>query len=68
MRRGFTYHGLALNVSNDLEPFSRINPCGHAGLEVTSTRRLGIQDRPQALAEELAERLAAALGYATRQG
>jgi lipoyl(octanoyl) transferase len=68
VRRGFTYHGLALNVSNDLEPFSRINPCGHAGLEVTSTRRLGIQDRPQALAEELAERLAAALGYATRQG
>jgi lipoyl(octanoyl) transferase len=35
VRRGGTYHGLALNVLNDLEPFSRINPCGYAGLQVT---------------------------------
>jgi lipoyl(octanoyl) transferase len=35
VRRGGTYHGLALNVVNDLEPFSRINPCGYAGLQVT---------------------------------
>jgi lipoyl(octanoyl) transferase len=38
VRRGCTYHGLALNVRNDLEPFTRINPCGYAGLEVV---RLG---------------------------
>lgn len=68
VRRGFTYHGLALNVSNDLEPFRRINPCGQAGLEVTSTRRLGIVDGPEALADELATRLADALGYAARRG
>ncbi|MDB4470869.1 lipoyl(octanoyl) transferase LipB [Deltaproteobacteria bacterium] len=36
VRRGCTYHGLALNVDMDLEPFQRINPCGYQGLEVTS--------------------------------
>ncbi|MDC3032831.1 lipoyl(octanoyl) transferase LipB [Litorivicinus sp.] len=35
IRHGVSYHGLALNVSMDLEPFSRINPCGYEGLEVT---------------------------------
>jgi len=34
VRRGCSYHGLALNVVNDLEPFSRINPCGFEGLQV----------------------------------
>lgn len=63
VRHGCTYHGLALNVSNDLEPFARINPCGHAGLEVTSTHRLGIGDDLETLADELAGRLAAALNY-----
>ncbi|CAA0091268.1 Octanoyltransferase [Halioglobus japonicus] len=36
VRRGCSYHGLALNVDMDLEPFGRINPCGYAGLQVTS--------------------------------
>ena len=40
VRRGCSYHGLALNVDMDLEPFQRINPCGHAGLQVTSMARL----------------------------
>jgi lipoyl(octanoyl) transferase len=40
VRRGCSYHGLALNVDMDLEPFERINPCGFAGLQVTSMRRL----------------------------
>lgn len=40
VRRGCSYHGMALNVDMDLEPFSRINPCGHAGLAVTSMARL----------------------------
>jgi len=35
VRRGRSFHGLALNVDMDLEPFSRINPCGYQGLEVT---------------------------------
>ncbi len=35
VRRGCCYHGLSLNVDMDLAPFSRINPCGHEGLETT---------------------------------
>ena len=40
VRRGCSYHGLALNVDMDLEPFGRINPCGYEGLQVTSMARL----------------------------
>jgi lipoyl(octanoyl) transferase len=42
IRRGASFHGMALNVDADLEPFSRINPCGFEGLEMTDLRRLGI--------------------------
>ncbi len=42
VRRGCSYHGLSLNVDMDLEPFSRINPCGYPGLKVTQTRALGL--------------------------
>jgi len=35
VKRGYTYHGLAFNIDMDLEPFSRINPCGYHGLAVT---------------------------------
>jgi lipoyl(octanoyl) transferase len=35
IRRGASYHGIAINVRMDLEPFGRINPCGYAGLEMT---------------------------------
>jgi lipoyl(octanoyl) transferase len=41
IRRGASYHGMALNVDMDLEPFSRINPCGYRGLEMTDLARLG---------------------------
>ena len=40
VRRGASFHGMALNVDVDLEPFSRINPCGYEGLEMTDLRRL----------------------------
>jgi lipoyl(octanoyl) transferase len=40
VRRGCSFHGLAFNVAMDLEPFSRINPCGYAGLRVTSMLEL----------------------------
>jgi len=39
VRKGCSYHGLALNVDLDLEPFQRINPCGHEGLQVTSMNK-----------------------------
>jgi lipoyl(octanoyl) transferase len=41
VRRGASYHGLALNVSMDLEPFRRINPCGYEGLAMTQLSALG---------------------------
>ena len=41
VRRGSSFHGMALNVAVDLEPFSRINPCGFQGLELTDLARLG---------------------------
>ena len=41
VRRGGSYHGLALNVALDLEPFSRINPCGYEGLRMTQLAALG---------------------------
>jgi lipoyl(octanoyl) transferase len=40
--RHCTYHGLALNVAMDLEPFTRINPCGYAGLPTVDLRSLGV--------------------------
>jgi len=40
VRRGCSYHGLAVNVDMDLEPFARINPCGYEGLSVTSMAKL----------------------------
>jgi lipoyl(octanoyl) transferase len=45
VRRHCSYHGLAVNVAMDLEPFGRINPCGYEGLEVTDLRALcGVAD------------------------
>ena len=41
VRRQGSYHGLALNVALDLEPFSRINPCGYQGLTMTQLSVLG---------------------------
>lgn len=64
VRRGCSYHGLALNVDLDLEPFSRIDPCGIRGLEVTSLRRLGIDWTVSQAADRLLPALAAGLGYA----
>ncbi len=43
IRKGCSFHGLALNVDMDLEPFSRINPCGYEGLEITQLKDF-IQD------------------------
>jgi len=55
--RHCAYHGLALNVAMDLEPFARIDPCGYPGLVTTDLRSLGVA----ATWDEAAERLAQAL-------
>jgi lipoyl synthase len=63
IRRGASYHGLAFNVNMELEPFSRINPCGYAGLQMTQLAALGspdasVQNVGQAFVPFLTEALA----------
>lgn len=53
IRRGASFHGMALNVDGDLEPFSRINPCGYEELEMTDLKRLGIELSLEDAAEKL---------------
>jgi lipoyl(octanoyl) transferase len=53
VRRGASYHGLAVNVAMDLEPFARINPCGYAGLEMTQLSQLGGPQRVDTCAATL---------------
>jgi lipoyl(octanoyl) transferase len=55
--RGCTYHGLALNADPDLEPFSRIDPCGYPGLASTSLAREGARDKLSAVQQRLADAL-----------
>ena len=61
VRNGCTYHGVALNVDMDLSPFAAIDPCGYAGLKVTQTRDMGIDDDAITLADALGKRLQRAL-------
>ena len=63
VRRGCTYHGLALNVAMDLTPFSWIDPCGYAGMEVTQLADLAIGARLDAVADAVCEHLIHQLGY-----
>jgi lipoyl(octanoyl) transferase len=56
--RHSAYHGVALNVAMDLEPFGRIDPCGYAGLQTVDLARLGISTTWQEAADRLASRLA----------
>lgn len=62
IRRGASFHGMALNVDVDLEPFSRINPCGFQNLEVTDLRRLGAEHDLSAVRDQLLPLLLRQLG------
>jgi lipoyl(octanoyl) transferase len=62
VRRGCTFHGLAFNIAMDLEPFHRINPCGYAGLQVTSMLDLGGPSSLDAVKPVLLQALAAHFG------
>ena len=55
--RHCTYHGVALNVAMDLEPFSRINPCGYAGLQTTDLSTIGVSASWQEAADVLGHKL-----------
>ena len=64
VRRGCTFHGLAFNIAMDLEPFSRINPCGYAGLRVTAVGDVGGPSGPAPVKPVLLQQLARQLGLA----
>jgi len=68
IRQGGSYHGLALNVALDLEPFQRINPCGYVGLQVTQLSALGGPSDLKTVATVMAEELLAGLGLADGSG
>ncbi len=55
--RHCTYHGVALNVAMDLEPFSRINPCGYAGLQTVDLSTIGVHVEWQDAANVLGHKL-----------
>ena len=57
VHQGCSYHGVALNVAMDLEPFSRINPCGYAGLPVTDLTACGVHTTCDEVATRLSEAL-----------
>jgi lipoyl(octanoyl) transferase len=59
--RHCTYHGAALNVAMDLEPFDRINPCGYAGLKTVDLSTIGVQTTWNEAAQVLASQLTARL-------
>ena len=63
VKRGCSYHGLALNIDADLGPFAGINPCGYEGLAVTRTRDLGIEQSVEEVAAEWLPYLVDRLGY-----
>ena len=66
MKRGYSYHGLSFNVDMDLEPFSRINPCGYQGMRVTQARDLGIDADLDTLAGQTVASLCRHIGYRPR--
>ena len=65
VRRGCSFHGLALNVDMDMTPFQRINPCGYAGLQMTQLRDLvALPPAFDEVARRLEQALRHRLGYA----
>jgi len=63
IRKGCSFHGLALNVNMDLTPFLRINPCGYAGMEMVQVSQLGGPDDITQVETKLVEELVALLNY-----
>lgn len=63
IRKGCCFHGLALNVDMDLEPFQRINPCGYPGLQMVQVKDLAPGVSYQHLQQQLTDDLVRRLGY-----
>ncbi|WGW01095.1 lipoyl(octanoyl) transferase LipB [Vibrio sp. YMD68] len=63
IRKGCSFHGLALNVDMDLSPFLRINPCGYAGMEMVQVSQLGGPSQLDVVEQQLIQELVALLDY-----
>ena len=63
VRKGCSFHGLALNVDMDLEPFLTINPCGYAGLDMAQLADFADQPTVETVSEQLLHHLTKKLGY-----
>lgn len=63
IRRGCSFHGLALNVDMDLSPFQRINPCGYQGMEMAQVSQLGGPSELENVEQQLIQELVELLGY-----
>lgn len=64
VRRGCSFHGLAFNVAMDLDPFTRINPCGYQGLAVTQVLDCGGPSALSVVATDLIDTMCAQFGFA----
>ncbi|WP_139299110.1 lipoyl(octanoyl) transferase LipB [Vibrio vulnificus] len=63
IRKGCSFHGLALNVNMDLSPFLRINPCGYQGMEMVQVSELGGPTDIALVDQQLVKELVNLLGY-----
>lgn len=67
IRKGCSFHGLALNVNMDLEPFQRINPCGYAGLEMVDCATVGGPSSLSESAQPLVDHFCQLAGITTKE-
>ncbi|BEI22456.1 Octanoate-[acyl-carrier-protein]-protein-N-octanoyltransferase [Vibrio fluvialis I21563] len=63
IRKGCSFHGLALNVNMDLSPFLRINPCGYEGMEMVQVSNLGGPTHIEDVEQQLIKELVSLFGY-----
>ncbi|MGR4990850.1 lipoyl(octanoyl) transferase LipB [Vibrio sp. WZ-1] len=63
IRKGCSFHGLALNVNMDLGPFLRINPCGYEGMEMVQVSQIGGPEDIKAVEKQLIQELVTLLDY-----
>ncbi|MDF2154890.1 lipoyl(octanoyl) transferase LipB [Vibrio sp. CAU 1672] len=63
IRKGCSFHGLALNVNMDLSPFQRINPCGYQGMEMVQVSQLGGPGQIETVEQQLLQELITILDY-----
>lgn len=68
IRKACSFHGLAFNIAMDLEPFSRINPCGFTGLQVTQLSQLADDVQFNTVQQQLIEAFCTQLNYSPQLG